>query len=188
MHSYSLSHLWHLRSNSEATMFMKFEVNLQIVYMCKNHGGEIIICVCVSVYLILCFPQNVVYYTHFVPGTWKAWPIRLTRNLGNLQSPTEGMPDNLGDISAIKESCPVFCVSGCTDALLMAVSACVCMRVCTHNVQYLLSRCLLYVWRQIKIFIDRIYILDSRSDILQVVLKFRWWMTASNTTHICVYI
>ena len=72
MHSYSLSHLWHLRSNSEATMFMKFEVNLQIVYMCKNHGGEIIICVCVSVYLILCFPQNVVYYTHFVPGTWKA--------------------------------------------------------------------------------------------------------------------
>ena len=62
MHTYSLSHLWYFRSNSEATMFMNFLSKLTgSLYMQKSWGKKITICVRVSVYLILCFPQNVVY-------------------------------------------------------------------------------------------------------------------------------
>ena len=33
--------------------------------------GKSIVCMCVSMYLILCFPQDVVYYTQLVLGIWK---------------------------------------------------------------------------------------------------------------------
>jgi len=82
-------------------------------------------------YLILCFLQEVVYYTQLGPGIWKAWLIRLTRNLDNLQSLTQGKPDNLSGIFCnIKEPCPV-CVS--LTARSCSPDGCVCVCVLMHT-------------------------------------------------------
>ena len=58
-------------------------------------------CTCVCVSHPLFSTKCSILDTLFVPGTWKARPTRLTRNLDNLQSPPEGMPEKLGDIFAI---------------------------------------------------------------------------------------
>ena len=78
MHGYSLSHLWHLVSYAEATMLMSFFFVCLFVfllrsflskltdslYVQKSWGKKLCMCVCVSVYLILYFQQNVEYYIH----------------------------------------------------------------------------------------------------------------------------
>lgn len=100
------------------------------------------------------------------------------------------MPDNLGDVSAIKESYPAFCVSGCTAALLMAVSACVCMCACVYTqcpilAQQMLAICLKAnqnLYRQDLYFTLKIRQSLSGPKFQMMNDSFQYY------THMCLYI